>query len=126
MCKVLGMIAESATVAPEAKGYKYYGLDYRLSVNDMATTANVSVRTIKTFLKLSAMGYEDKINQGWSAAQCFAHAGVGPKRKPAPRQESMDEFKAVVIYLRGQVDDAEYEITRLRGMVSGLGGDPDG
>ena len=119
------MTAKSATVAPEAKLYKYYGIEYRFPVQEMASQANVSVRTVKTFLKLKAMGYEDKIMQGWTAAQCFAHAGVGPIRKPAPRQDSMDEFKAVVIYLREQVDDAEYEIWRLRAILLGLGVDPD-
>ena len=74
------MSAKSATVAPEAKGHTYYGLDYWLSVQEMATAANVSVRTVKTVLKLKAMGYQDKIDAGWSAAQCFAHAGA-PKRK---------------------------------------------
>ena len=78
------MTTESATAAPEAKLYKYYGIEYRYPVGEVAKLANVSVRTMKTFLKLRAMGYEDKIMQGWTAAQCFAHAGVGPKRKPAP------------------------------------------
>ena len=119
------MTTESATVAPEAKRYKYYGIEYRFPVQEMASQANVSVRTIKTFLKLRAMGYEDKINQGWSAAKCFEHAGVGPKRKPAPSQASIGEFKTVIIYLRGQLHDGEYEITRLREMVIDLGGDPD-
>ena len=118
------MTTESATVAP--KLYRYYGIEYRLRVQEMASQANVSVRTMKTFLKLKAMGYEGKINEGWSAAKCFAHAGVGPKRKPAPSQASIGEFKTVVICLRGEVADGEYEITRLREMVIDLGGDPDG
>ena len=120
------MTTESATVAPEAKLYKYYGIEYRFPVQEMASQANVSVRTIKTFLKLRAMGYEDKINQGWSAAKCFEHAGVGPKRKPAPSQASIGDFKTVVIYLRGQVHDGEDEIKRLRDLLHDLGVDPDG
>ena len=118
------MTAKSATVAPEAKVYKYYGIEYRLSVNDMAATANVSVRTVKTFLKLKAMGYQPHIDAGWTAAQCFAHAGA-PKRKPAPTAASIDEFKTVVIYLRGEVADAVYEVKRLREMLFDLGVDPD-
>ena len=120
------MTTKSATVAPEEKVYMYYGLEYRFSVTEMASQVNVSVRTIKTFLKLKAMGYEDKIVQGWTAAQCFAHAGVGPKRKPAPRRASIDDFKTVIIYLRGQVHDGEDEIKRLREMLLDLGVDPDG
>ena len=120
------MTTKSATVAPEEKVYMYYGLEYRFSVAEMATQADVSVRTIKTFLKLKAMGYEDKIMQGWTAAQCFEHAGIGAKRKPAPSQMSIDEFKAVIIYLRGQVHDGEDEIKRLREMLFDLGVDPDG
>ena len=120
------MTTKSATVAPEAKLYKYYGIEYRYPVGEVAKLANVSVRTMKTFLKLRAMGYEDKIMQGWTAAQCFAHAGVGPKRKPAPRRASIDEFKTVIIYLRGQVHDGEDEIKRLREMLLDLGVDPDG
>ena len=119
------MTTESATVAPEEKLYKYYGIEYRFPVQEMASQADVSVRTIKTFLKLRAMGYEDKIMQGWSAAKCFAHAGVGAKRKPAPRRASIDEFKTVIIYLRGQVHDGEDEIKRLREMLFDLGVNPD-
>ena len=119
------MTTKSETVTPPGKLYKYYGIEYRFPVQEMASQADVSVRTIKTFLKLRAMGYEDKIMQGWSAAKCFAHAGVGPTRKTAPRRADMDEFKAVIIYLREQLHDAEYEITRLRGMVIDLGVDPD-
>ena len=120
------MMIDSATVAPEERLYTYYGLEYRFPVQEMATQVNVSVRTIKTFLKLRAMGYQDKINQGWTAAECFAHAGVEAKRKPAPRRASIDEFKTVIIYLRGQVHDGEDEIKRLREMLHDLGVDPDG
>ena len=120
------MTTESATVAPEEKVYRYYGLEYRFPVGEVAKLANVSVRTMKTFSKLRAMGYQNKINQGWTAAQCFEHAGVGPKRKPAPRRASIDEFKTVIIYLRGQVHDAVSEIKRLREMLFDLGVDPDG
>ena len=94
------------------KVYKYYGLEYRFSVTEMAAQAQVSVRTIKTFLKLKAMGYQSHIDAGWTAAQCFAHAGVGQKRRPTPT--------------RADMDDAEYEIKRLRGMLLDLGVDPDG
>ena len=119
-------MTESATLHRQEKLYKYYGIEYRFPVQEMASQANVSVRTIKTFLKLRAMGYQDKIDAGWSAAKCFAHAGVGPTRKPAPRRASIGEFKTVIIYLRGQLHDGEYEITRLRGMLFDLGVDPDG
>ena len=119
------MTTKSATVAPESKGHTYYGLDYGLSVKDMATAANVSVRTIKTFLKLRSMGYQSHIDAGWTAAQCFAHAGA-PKRKPAPTKADVDDFKTVIIYLRGEVADAVYEIKRLRGILFDLGVDPDG
>ena len=120
------MTTKSATVAPESKGHTYYGLEYRFSVTEMAAQANVSIRTIKTFLKLRAMGYQDKIDEGWTAAQCFAHAGVGPTRKPAPTQASIDDFKTVIIAKREELADAEYEIGRLRGMLQDLGVDPDG
>ena len=119
------MTTKSATVAPKAKVHKYYGIEYRFSVKEMASQANVSVRTIQTFLKLKAMGYQSHIDAGWTAAQCFAHAGA-PKRKPAPRRADVDDFKTVIIYLRGEVADREYEIKRLRGMLLDLGVDPDG
>ena len=119
------MTTKSETVTPPGKLYKYYGIEYRFPVQEMASQADVSVRTIKTLLKLRAMGYEDKIMQGWSAAKCFAHAGVGPKRKPAPRQASIGEFKTVIIYLRGQLHDAVSEIKRLRDLLHDLGVDPD-
>ena len=119
------MTAKSATVAPEAKLYKYYGIEYRMPVQEMASQANVSVRTIKTFLKLKAMGYQPHIDAGWTAAQCYADAGLA-KRKPAPTKADVDDFKTVIIYLRGQLHDGEDEINRLRGMLFGLGVDPDG
>ena len=119
------MMIESVTVAPEERSYTYYGLEYRFPVEVMASQANLSVRTIKTWLKLQGMGYGDKIMQGWTAAECFAHAGVGAKRKPAPRRESIDEFKTAIIYLRGQVHEGEDEIERLREMLLDLGVDPD-
>ena len=37
---------------------------------------------------------------------------------------AMEEFKAVIIYLRGELHDAEYEIKRLRGMLLDLGVEP--
>ena len=102
---------ESATVAPAEKVYVYHGLEYRVSVTEMAAQTQVSVRTIKTYLKLRAMGYESHMMEGWTETQCLAHAGVKTKRKPAPT--------------RADMDDAEYEITRLHGLVIELGGDPD-
>ena len=120
------MMANSAAAAPEGKRYKYYGREYKMSVKDMAAFSKISLRLQKDVLKLRAMGYEDKIMQGWTVAQCFAHAGVGTKRKPAPTRESIDEFKTVIIYLRGQVHDSEDEIERLREMLLELGIDPDG
>ena len=101
----------SAEAKTEEKRYKYYGLEYRLSVTEMAALVPVSVRTYKTFLKLKSMGYQSHINAGWTAAQCFAHAGVGPKRRLAPT--------------RADMDNAKYEIQRLREMVVEFGGDPD-
>ena len=38
------MTTKSATVAPEGKRYKYYGLEYRMSVKDMAAASKVSLR----------------------------------------------------------------------------------
>ena len=75
------------------KVYKYYGLEYRFSVTEMAAQVNVSIRTIKTFLKLRAMGYEDKINQGWSAAKWISHRSLSwlalrPSAAAAPNHRS--------------------------------------
>ena len=112
------MTTDCATVAPEEKVYVYHGLEYRFSVREMAAQTDVSVRTIKTYLKLRAMGYESHMIAGWTAAQCYAHAGR-PKRKPAPT-------KAEIIYLRGEVADAVDEIKRLREMLFDLGVDPNG
>ena len=109
----------------EAKVYKYYGLEYNVPVTEMVEVAGVSLRTMKTFLKLRAMGYQSHIDAGWTASQCFAHAGL-PKRKPAPTRAEVDDFKTVIIYLRGEVNDAVSEIKRLRGMLHDLGVDPDG
>ena len=115
----------SAEAKTEEKVYKYYGLEYPFSVTEMAEQAQVSVRTIKTFLKLKAMGYESHMMAGWTATQCFAHAGL-PKRKPAPTRAEVDDFKTVIIYLRGEVNDAVAEIKRLRELLQDLGVDPDG
>ena len=109
---------------PTGKTHTYYGIEYRFSVKQMAAQVNTSVRTIKTYLELSAMGYGDKLMAGWTAARCFAHAGKA-KRKPAPTKASIDEYKSVIIAYREQMADAEYEITRLREMVVELGGDLD-
>ena len=115
----------SAEAKTEEKRYKYYGLEYRLSVTEMAALVPVSVRTYKTFLKLKSMGYQSHIDAGWTASQCFAHAGL-PKRKPAPTRAEVDDFKTVIIYLRGEVNDAVAEIKRLRELLQDLGVDPDG
>ena len=70
------------------------------------------------------MGYQAHIDAGWSAAQCYAHAGR-PKRKPAPRKVDVEDYKRVIIAKREELDAADYEITRLRDLVLDLGGDPD-
>ncbi len=67
---------------------------------------------MKNSLKLRAMGYEDKINQGWTIAQCYADAGLERTRRAAPKVDDLD--------------DAVYEIKRLREMLLDLGVDPDG
>ena len=122
---------ETTTETKPGKVYTYYGLEYNVSVKEMAAKTELSVRTVKTFLELKAMGYEAQIQAGWTATQCYAHAGR-PKRKPAPRKASIDEYKAliadyhaVILGYREKMADAEYEITRLRGMVIELGGDLD-
>ena len=121
------MTTESAAAAPEGKRYKYYGREYKESVQEMAALARVSVRLQKDVLKLHSLGYRDAIAQGYTAEECFAHAGIKrPKRRKAPTQASIDEFKTVIIYLRGQVHDAVDEIKRLRELVFDLGVDPDG
>ena len=95
------MTTESAVAAPEAKRYKYYGREYKMSVKDIAAMARVSLRLAKDVLKLHSLGYRDAIEQGYTVAECFAHAGIKHgKRKSAPRRESIDEFKTVIIYLR--------------------------
>ena len=120
------MTTESAAAAPEGKRYKYYGRDYMLPVGEIAKLCKVSLRTIKDILKLHSLGYTAHMAAGWTISQCFAHAGVGPKRKPAPKQETIDEFKAVIIYYREEMADAVTEIKRLREMLFDLGVDPDG
>ena len=107
------------------KVYKYHGLEYPMSATAMAATVKTSLRTTMTFLKLKAMGYESHMMAGWTATQCFAHAGL-PKRKPAPTRAEVDDFKTVIIYLRGEVNDAVAEIKRLRELLQDLGVDPDG
>ena len=69
----------------EPKLYRYYGLQYTWSVGAMAKLANVSLRTMKDGLKLHSIGYDEKIAEGWSAAQCFAHAGQERKRRATPK-----------------------------------------
>ena len=97
---------------PEEKPHRYYGLKYTETVGAMARLANVSVRTMKDFLKLRAMGYEGRIAEGWTAAQCYADAGQERTRRAAPKVADLD--------------DAVYEIKRLRELLLDLGVDPDG
>ena len=97
---------------PKEKPHRYYGLKYTRTVGAMAELANVSVRTMKDCLKLHSMGYEGRIAQGWSAAQCYADAGQQPTRRAMPKVDDLD--------------DAVYEIKRLRGLLLDLGVDPDG
>ena len=78
----------------------------------MAKLANVSVRTMKDSLKLRAMGYDEKIAEGWTAAQCFAHAGQERKRRATSRV--------------GDLDETVCEIKRLRGLLLDIGVDPNG
>ena len=105
------MTIDSATVAPE-KRYKYYGIEYRMSVKVMAAAAKVSLRFMKDVLKLQGLGYQGRINEGWTMKQCFDHAGLKRTRRATPSMADMD--------------DAVYEIKRLRGMLFDLGVDPDG
>ena len=106
------MMVESATVAPEEKVHRYYGLKYTQPVGAMARLANVSVRTMKDVLKLRSMGYDGRIAQGWTVAQCYADAGQERTRRAAPKVDDLD--------------DAVCEIKRLRGLLLDLGVDPDG
>ena len=115
---------ETTTETKPEKVYKYYGIEYTASVTEQAAVRDVSLRTMKTFLELKAMGYQPHIDAGWTAAQCYAHAGR-PKRKPAPTRAEVEEYKAVIIAKREDLADAEYEIQRLREMVIELGGDLD-
>ena len=103
---------KSATVAPEGKRYKYYGIEYRMSVKAMAAAAKVSLRFQKDVLKLHGLGYQDAIAQGYTMSECFAHAGVKRTRRAAPK---VDDLK-----------NAVSEIKRLREMLLDLGVDPDG
>ena len=118
---------ETTTETKPEKVYKYYGIEYTASVTEQAAVRDVSLRTMKTFLELKAMGYQPHIPQtldGRMKAQCYAHAGR-PKRKPAPTRAEVEEYKAVIIAKREDLADAEYEIQRLREMVIELGGDLD-
>ena len=81
-----------------------------MSVKDMAASANVSLRFMKDVLKLHGLGYQDAIAQGYTMKQCFAHAGQERKRRATPKV--------------GDLDDAVYEIKRLREMLLDLGVDP--
>ena len=107
----MAMSTKGATVAPE-KRYKYYGQEYKKPVKVMAEMARVSVRYMKYVLQLQGMGYQSRIDAGWTMKQCFDHAGMERKRRKATSMADMD--------------DAVYEIKRLRGMLFDLGVDPDG
>ena len=96
----------------EPKLYRYYGLQYTWSVGAMAKLANVSLRTMKDGLKLHSIGYDEKIAEGWTAAQCFAHAGQKRKRRAMPKV--------------GDLDEAVCEIKRLRELLLDIGVDPNG
>ena len=106
------MTIESTADAPEAKRYKYYGREYRMPVKVMAALAGVSIRYMKYILQLQGMGYQGRIDEGWTMAQCFAHAGQERKRRATPKVDDLD--------------NAVYEIKRLREMLLDLGVDPDG
>ena len=97
---------------PKEKPHRYYGLRYTQSVGAMARLANVSVRTMKDCLKLHSLGYQVRLAEGWTAAQCYADAGQERTRRAAPKVDDLD--------------DAVYEIKRLREMLLDLGVDPDG
>ena len=114
------------TVDTIEKVYKYYGLEYRFSITEMAAQTQVSVRTIKTYLKLRAMGYESHMDGRMDGDSVFRPCRGLPKRKPAPTRAEVDDFKTVIIYLRGEVNDAVAEIKRLRELLQDLGVDPDG
>ena len=83
-----------------------------MPVKVMAEMARVSVRYMKYVLQLQGMGYQGRIDEGWTMKQCFDHAGMERKRRATPSMADMD--------------DAVYEIKRLRGMLFDLGVDPDG
>ena len=97
---------------PKEKPHRYYGLEYTHTVGAMAALVNVSVRTMKDALKLRSMGYDGRIAQGWSAAQCYADAGQERTRRAVPKVDDLEE--------------AVEEIKRLREMLLDLGVDPDG
>ena len=94
----------------EAKPHRYYGLEYSQSVGQMAALAGVSIRTMKDCLKLREMGYDNLTALGWTAAQCFAHAGQKRKRRAMPKV--------------GDLDEAVCEIKRLRELLLDIGVDP--
>ena len=106
------MTTKSAAAAPEGKRYKYYGREYTQPVGVMAKLANVSARYMKYLLQLQGLGYQGRINEGWTMAQCFADAGMERKRRATPQVAGLD--------------DAVCEIKRLRELLLDLGVDPDG
>ena len=105
------MTTKSAAASPEGKRYKYYGIEYKMSVKDMAAGSKVSIRLQKDVLKLHGLGYQDAIAQGWTMAQCFADAGMERKRRATPKVDDLD--------------DAVAEIKRLRELLLDLGVNPD-
>ena len=106
------MTTKSETGAPVPKLYTYYGNKYTQPVEVIAKLANVSVRYMKYVLQLQGMGYQGRIDEGWTMAQCFADAGMERKRRATPKVSDLD--------------GAVCKIKRLRGMLFDLGVDPDG
>ena len=87
-------------------------MKYTQPVGAMAKLGDVSVRYMKYVLQLQGLGYQGRINEGWTMAQCFADAGMERKRRAMPKV--------------GDLDEAVCEIKRLRGLLLDLGVDPDG
>ena len=56
-----------------------------MPVGGMAKLARVSVCYMKDVLKLQGMGYQGRIDESWTIAQCFADAGMERKRGATPK-----------------------------------------